>query len=67
MLQHFNYKPMFPDSGLPGWIVSFYYKNKRYTADYKADGQIEWTSEPPSDEEQVVQMVHELMTFHVYE
>lgn len=31
------------------------------------DGTINWTDEAPSDEEKVKKMIHELMTFHVYE
>ncbi|MDV6378377.1 YheE family protein [Sporosarcina sp. GW1-11] len=67
MLQHFSYKKMFTDSDLPGWTVSFYYQNKRYTADYHKDGSIQWTSTTPTDETNVQQMIHDLMTFHVYE
>lgn len=67
MLQHFSYKKMFEDSDLPGWIFSFYYKNQQYTGDYHKDGTINWTKETPPDEEKVLTMVHDLMTFHVYE
>ncbi|MGG0669672.1 YheE family protein [Sporosarcina koreensis] len=67
MLQHFSYKPMFAGGSLPGWTFSFFYKNERFTGDYKPDGTIEWTGETPTDEENVKKMIHELMTFHVYE
>lgn len=67
MLQHFSYKPMYENSQLPGWIFSFYYRSKRVTGEYFPDGEIKWTSEVPNDEEQVKKMIHELMTFHVYE
>ncbi|SIT90813.1 hypothetical protein SAMN05428946_2524 [Edaphobacillus lindanitolerans] len=67
MLQHFTYKPMFGDGRLPGWTFSFLYKNTRYSGDYKQDGTIAWTGDTPPDEEQVKKMIHELMTFHVYE
>ncbi|PIC63002.1 hypothetical protein CSV79_13955 [Sporosarcina sp. P13] len=67
MLQHFSYKKMFANTDLPGWTVSFYYRNKHYTADYHKDGSIQWTSTIPTDESNVQQMVHDLMTFHVYE
>lgn len=67
MLQHFSYKPMFENSPLPGWIFSFYYQGKRVTGEYLPNGEIKWTSEAPSEEEQVKKMIHELMTFHVYE
>lgn len=67
MLQHFSYKEMFEDSDLPGWTFSFYYQNQKYTGDYHKDGTINWTKETPPDEEKVQTMVHDLMTFHVYE
>jgi hypothetical protein len=66
MLQHFSYKPMYAGS-LPGWTFSFFHKQERFTGDYMPDGTIVWTSGTPSDEENVKKMVHELMTFHVYE
>lgn len=67
MLQHFKYRKMFTDTDLPGWTISFYYQNNYYTADYQKDGSVNWTSDIPSDETDVLKMVHELMTFHVYE
>lgn len=67
MLQHFSFKPMFAGGSLPGWTISFFYKNQRYTGDYMPDGNINWTGETPVDEEQVKKMIHELMIFHVYE
>lgn len=67
MLQHFTYKPMYENTNLPGWTISFFYKNERFSGDYMPDGNIVWTSTTPPDEEKVVNMIHELMTFHVYE
>jgi hypothetical protein len=67
MLQHFSYKPMYAGGSLPGWTFSFFYKQERFAGDYMPDGTIVWTSGTPSDEENVKKMVHELMTFHVYE
>ncbi|MBB4826525.1 hypothetical protein HNO89_003785 [Sporosarcina luteola] len=67
MLQHFNFKPMYGESTLPGWTISFFYKQQRYTGDYMPDGTIIWTGATPTEEESVKKMVHELMTFHVYE
>ena len=67
MLQHFSYKKMFEDSDLPGWTISFYYHNKQYKGDYHKDGTINWKNGTPPDEEKVLLMIHDLMTFHVYE
>lgn len=67
MLQHFRFTPMFAGGNLPGWTFSFFYQKERYTGDYMPDGTIKWTSAIPSDEENVKKMIHELMTFHVYE
>lgn len=66
MLQHFRFNPMFTGN-LPGWTFSFFYQNQRFSGDYLPDGDINWTSEAPSDEDNVKKMIHELMTFHVYE
>lgn len=67
MLQHFKFKPMFENRQLPGWIISFFYKNERISGEYHPDGSIVWVSKEPQDEEQVKAMVHELMLFHVYD
>ncbi|GKV69885.1 hypothetical protein NCCP2716_23830 [Sporosarcina sp. NCCP-2716] len=67
MLQHFKVQPMFAGGQLPGWTFSFYISSARCTGDYMPDGTIRWTSAPPADEEEVKRMIHELMTFHVYE
>lgn len=67
MLQHFTYKPMFENSQLPGWIISFFYQNERIEGEYQPDGTIQWLTAPPANEETVKKMVHELMLFHVYD
>lgn len=67
MLQHFKFKPMFEDSRLPGWNISFFYRNERIRGEYHPDGSIVWQSAPPQDEEAIKKMVHELMLYHVYD
>ncbi len=67
MLQHFQYKSMFENSQIPGWTFSFFFKTKRYAGEYLQDGTIKWTSETPPEEDNVKKMIHELMTFHVYD
>ncbi|WP_342536205.1 YheE family protein [Sporosarcina sp. FSL K6-3508] len=67
MLQHFSYKKMFEGSDLPGWTISFYYQNKQYAGDYYKDGSVKWKNDTPPNETDVLKMVHDLMTFHVYE
>ena len=69
MIQHFKFKPLFENTQIPGWSVQFFYKQTRYTADYKKDGSIQYTGEQPdaSELEQVNKMIHELMLFHVYD
>lgn len=67
MLQHFNFKSLYENKQLPGWTVSFFYKQARYTGEYEADGTIKWIGETPVDEEAVKKMIHELMLFHVYD
>lgn len=67
MLQHFNYKPMYENTQLPGWTFSFLYQSKRYSGEYLPDGTIVWTGNTPSEEEKIKKMIHELMIFHVYD
>ena len=67
MLQHFSFKSMYEHTQLPGWTFSFFFKRKRYTGEYLPDGQIKWTGETPPEEEDIKKMIHELMTFHVYD
>lgn len=67
MLQHFSFKPLFENKQIPGWSISFFFKQTRYTGVYEADGMIKWIGEVPDDEETVKKMIHELMLFHVYD
>jgi hypothetical protein len=69
MIQHFSYKPLFENSQIPGWSISFFYLNQRYQAEYYKDGSIQYISNAPSEEqrEKVEKMIHELMLFHVYD
>ncbi|WP_413363562.1 YheE family protein [Lysinibacillus sp. 3P01SB] len=69
MIQHFSYKPLYENTQLPGWILSFFYKQKRYQAEYRKDGGIQYIGEAPLPEEResVEKMIHELMLFHVYD
>lgn len=69
MIQHFKFKPLFENTQLPGWAISFFYNQVKYNAEYKKDGGIVFTENKPneSDLPQVEKMIHELMLFHVYE
>lgn len=69
MIQHFQYQPLYKNSQIPGWILTFYYKNKKWKAHYHQSGQIEWLNARPSDEDeqQLKEMIHELMLYHVYD
>lgn len=67
MIQHFNYKPLYANAQLPGWRLQFFYERQRYEAEYEKDGSIKWLTAPPSNEQKVKEMIHELMLFHVYE
>lgn len=67
MLQHFRYQSMYVNTQLPGWTFTFFLQNERYAGEYASDGTITWVGKIPSNEDSVKKMVHELMTFHVYE
>lgn len=69
MIQHFSFKPLYENTQLPGWSLSFFYKQQRYNAEYKKDGTITYIGEQPATEqlETVNKMIHELMLFHVYD
>lgn len=69
MIQHFSFKPLYENMQLPGWALSFFYMQKRYQAEYKKDGDIQFIGEAPSVDElaNVEKMIHELMLFHVYD
>ena len=69
MIQHFSFKPLYENTQLPGWALTFFYKQKRYKAEYKKDGTITFISDAPLQEQlaDVEKMIHELMLFHVYD
>ncbi len=69
MITHFQFKSLFENNDMPGWHFSFYYKKQKYTGKYHQNGDIQWTSEKPSDEyvDQLKEQIHELMLFHVYD
>ncbi|WP_332648507.1 YheE family protein [Lysinibacillus sp. 54212] len=69
MIQHFSFKPLYENTQLPGWTLSFFYKQRKYQAEYKKDGAIQYIGEPPAADElaQVEKMIHELILFHVYD
>ncbi len=69
MIQHFKFKPLFENTQLPGWAISFFYKQVKYNAEYKKDGSIKFIGQSPDGSElvQVEKMIHELMLFHVYD
>ena len=69
MIQHFSFKPLYENTQLPGWSLSFFYKQQRFNAEYKKDGTITYIGEQPAFDqlETVNKMIHELMLFHVYD
>ncbi|MEC1180836.1 YheE family protein [Metasolibacillus meyeri] len=69
MIQHFHFKPLYENKQLPGWFISFFYKQQRYQAEYHKDGSIRFIDASPAEEDLAVveKMVHELMLFHVYD
>lgn len=67
MIQHFSFKPLFENTQLPGWTISFFYKRERYAAEYLKDGSIQWIGPTPQDEDDVKNLIHELMLFHIYD
>jgi len=69
MIQHFHFKPLFENNILPGWAISFYFKQQLYKAEYNKDGSITWLGEAPANNDlpTVEKMIHELMLFHVYD
>ena len=67
MIQHFSFKPLFEHTQVPGWSISFFYKQNRYAADYLKDGSIKWHGPTPPEEEKVKNLIHNLMLFHIYD
>ena len=69
MIQHFKFKPLYENSQLPGWSISFFYKQQRFNAEYLKDGTVKYIGAEPASEDfaQVNKAIHELMLFHVYD
>ncbi|MBU8880038.1 YheE family protein [Bacillus sp. FJAT-29790] len=69
MLTHFQYKPLYENKQIPGWGISFYFNKQKMTGIYHPDGKIEWTAQAPNgeDESKLINQIHELMLFHVYD
>lgn len=69
MITHFQYKPLFENKDMPGWHFSFYFQKMKYAGIYHQTGEIEWSSNMPSEEiaEELKSQIHELMLFHVYD
>ncbi|WP_110113832.1 YheE family protein [Bacillus sp. CGMCC 1.16541] len=69
MISHFQVKPLYEHTQLPGWTISFYFNGHYYQGEYKKDGAISWDSNQPSDQylSSITSQIHELMLFHVYE
>ncbi|MCM3586040.1 YheE family protein [Mesobacillus maritimus] len=69
MFTHFQIKPLYENTDIPGWRFSFYYLKQKYSGIYHQNGQIEWKDIQPTDEQQqkLESQIHELMLFHVYD
>ncbi|MBM7702705.1 YheE family protein [Metabacillus iocasae] len=69
MISHFQVKPLYRNSQLPGWTISFYFNGQFYQADYEKDGSILWKEDQPLEQHlsSITTHIHELMLFHVYE
>ncbi|MCP3741630.1 YheE family protein [Rossellomorea sp. BNER] len=69
MISHFQFKNMYNNKQLPGWVFSFYFKGIKYEGNYHKNGEIEWIGQSPGEENQefIKKQIHELMLFHVYE
>lgn len=69
MIQHFKFKPLYENKQLPGWSLTFFYKQQRYNAEYLKDGTIKYIGQAPAEADlnEINQAVHGLMLFHVYD
>ncbi|MBM7694155.1 hypothetical protein JOC77_003599 [Peribacillus deserti] len=69
MISHFTYENLFTHSEMPGWKISFFYKQGPYSGIYHSNGRIEWLSEAPEKDNasNIESYIHELMLYHVYE
>ena len=69
MIQHFKFRSLYENSQLPGWAISFFYKQQRYNAEYLKDGTVKYIGNAPANEDlqKINKAIHELMLFHVYD
>ena len=69
MIQHFKFRSLYENSQLPGWAISFFYKQQRYNAEYLKDGTVKYIGAAPANEDlqKINKAIHELMFFHVYD
>ena len=69
MIQHFTFKPLYENTQLPGWALTFLHKQVRYQAEYKKDGSISFIGNAPhvDDLPDIEKAIHQLMLFHVYD
>jgi hypothetical protein len=67
VIQHFQFKNMYKNKKLPGWVFSFYFEGTKYNGNYHKNGDIEWDKLVPPKEDTIKKQIHELMLFHVYE
>ncbi|MEH7385338.1 YheE family protein [Bacillus sp. JJ1521] len=69
MISHFQWKPLFKSSQIPGWSFSFYFQGTQYNGVYNKDGSIDWHGNHPDLKviNNITKQIHELMLYHVYE
>ncbi|WP_053365454.1 YheE family protein [Bacillus sp. FJAT-27245] len=69
MLTHFQFKPLYKNTEIPGWEFSFFFKKLKRTGHYLQDGKIEWGQNAPEglERNELEKQIHELMLFHVYD
>ncbi|MCJ8005890.1 YheE family protein [Lederbergia wuyishanensis] len=69
MLQHFQLRPLYDETKLPGWNFSFYFHQQKYTGIYHPNGNIEWKSISPDEHHLLAleKQIHDLMIFHIYD
>jgi len=69
MISHFQWKPLYNSSKIPGWSFSFFYQGTKYNGTYNKDGSIDWHGSHPKLKviDDITKQIHELMLFHVYD
>ncbi|WP_223700824.1 YheE family protein [Sutcliffiella deserti] len=70
MISHFQLKPLYKNSQLPGWNLSFFYKGQNIKAVYHKDGKIEYNDSlhaTEEDQSNLEAQIHELMLYHIYD